>query len=549
MRLGLRKAGIVRCAAAVVWLVVGLPVMGFADDTPAPAAGAEQAAPPTGDAPIQHLDINEFRVDGTHILPRLAVEEAVYPYLGPDRTLDDVEKARAALEKAYVALGYQTVAVEIPQQRVAGGVVVLKVTEGTVGRLRVHGARYFALDEIKEQAPSLAEGTVPDFNKIQKDIVALNQLPDRKVTPALRAGVTPGTVDVDLNVEDTLPLHGSLELNNRYSVNTTPLRLNASLRYDNLWQLGHSLSLSYQIAPENPQDAKVFSGSYLARLADVNWLSLLVYGLQSDSDVATLGSTDVAGRGQVIGSRAIITLPNEEGFFHSLSVGGDYKHFDENVSLGGSRNSTPITYYPLNATYSASWQGEESLTQLNAGVTLHTRGLGSSAAQFDAKRFNSGGDFIYFRGDIARTQELPEKLQLFGKVQFQTASQPLVNSEQLVGGGLDTVRGYTESEVLGDDGVLGSLELRTPLLSNWLGDIPQVNEWRFYLFNEGGSLSIQAPLAEQKSTFNLASVGIGSRIRLLNNLNGQIDLAVPLISQTTTQAYSPQVKFRLWGEF
>ena len=189
----------------------------------------------------------------------MEVEEAVYPFLGPERSADDVDQARAALEKAYQTKGYQTVSVQIPPQQVTSGVVILQVIEGKVGRLRVRGARYFSPDQIKKAAPSLAEGTVPDFNRVSQDIVALNQLADRPVTPTLRAGIEPNTVDIDLNVKDTLPLHGNLEFNNRYSPNTTPLRLNGAVSYSNLWQLGHSAGFSFQVAPENLKDAEVFS--------------------------------------------------------------------------------------------------------------------------------------------------------------------------------------------------------------------------------------------------------------------------------------------------
>jgi hemolysin activation/secretion protein len=192
--------------------------------------------------------IQEYEVAGVKHLPRLEVEKAVYPFLGPGRTADDVEHARAALEKAYKDRGYQTVSVQIPQQNASNGVVLLHVVETVVGRLRVHGSRYYDLDQIKKKAPSLAEGKLPDFNKINHDIIALNAQADLRVTPALRAGVRPGTVDIDLDVKDKQPLHGSLEVNNRHNNNTTPLRVNGSLRYDNLWQLGHSVGVSYQIA-------------------------------------------------------------------------------------------------------------------------------------------------------------------------------------------------------------------------------------------------------------------------------------------------------------
>src|SRR5262249_49756563 len=156
-----------------------------------------------------------YRVEGAEALPQIEIEEAVYPFLGPNRSEADVEKARAALEKAYHEKGLQTVSVSVPPQNALRGFVVLKVTENKVGQLRGKGSRYFDLDRIKETAPSLQKGTLPNFKEVTKDIVTLNRWPDRRVTPALRAGVTPGTVDVDLNVEDTYPLHGSFEVNNR----------------------------------------------------------------------------------------------------------------------------------------------------------------------------------------------------------------------------------------------------------------------------------------------------------------------------------------------
>src|SRR5262249_46654397 len=147
-------------------------------------------------APPVHFDIDEYRVEGADSLPQLEIEAAVYPYLGPRRSSEDVEKARAAVEKAYHDKGFQTASVTIPQQDAQRGFIVLKVSENRVGRLRVKGSRYFDLDNIKRNAASLKEGVLPDFKEVTKDIVALNRWPDRRVTPALRAGVTPGTVDV-----------------------------------------------------------------------------------------------------------------------------------------------------------------------------------------------------------------------------------------------------------------------------------------------------------------------------------------------------------------
>jgi len=528
---------------------------------PAPGAPTGPTTPPQKPAASQRFDIDDFAVEGADTLAQIDIEEAIYPFLGPNRTSDDVEKARAALEKAYHDKGYQTVSVSVPQQNAQGKVITLKVTELKVGRLRVKNSRYFDTDRIKGRASSLKEGAVPNFTDVTKDIVALNQWPDRRVTPALRAGVTPGTVDVDLNVEDTAPIHASSEVNNRQSPNTTALRLVDTVHYDDLWQRGDSISFSYQVAPERPSDAEVFSGSYLARVQDVDWLNLLFYAVKSNSDVATVGGTNIVGPGEIFGSRAVMTLPGRDNFFQTLSAGVDFKHFEQTVSLSGSGFSSPVTYYPVVASYSATFQNEKFTTQLNAAVTYNLRPLSDDSVAFDNKRFDASPSFTHLNVDVSHTQELPEGFQLYGKVQGQVADGPLVSSEQLSVGGLDTVRGYLESETLGDDGVVGNLELRSPnvgaLLQKQMKDetgqgparFTVFNDWRLFAFTDAGTAVVLQPLPEQQSRFDLWSYGIGARFKMFNYLNGMVAYSMPMISQAYTQANNPRVNFRIWGEF
>jgi hemolysin activation/secretion protein len=526
--------------AQVGRVVPGAPSTNAATDEIEPSP-PEKESPSAVDNPGR-LFIQEYRVKGAHHLTRTEIEDAVYPFLGPGRTNADVEQARRALEQAYHDKGYQTVAVEIPPQQVKDGIVYLHVIEATVGRLRVRGARYFSPDRIKAQAPSLAEGKVVNFKEVPHDIVALNQWPDRRVTPTLNQGKLPGTVDIDLNVKDTLPVHGNLELNNRYSANTTHLRLNGGISDDDLWQLGHTAGLSFQVSPENTHQVKVFSGYYLAPVPSVEGLSLMVQGTKQDSNVSTLGGAAVAGRGETAGARANFSLPAGQEFYHSISLGVDYKHFDQDILVGGSDIASPITYYPLSANYSATYAPTGSVTELNTGVTLHFRGLGSSSAGFDNSRFGSGGSFIYFHGDLSHTHDLPAGLQVFGKIQGQIADQPLLSSEQFSAGGLDTVRGYLEGEVPGDNAFSTSLEFRSPSVISWLGR--KSGEWRFYVFGDAAWLTINSPLPQQASRFSLESLGLGSRLQVLDHFSGSIDAAEPLTGQSTTKAHDIRVTFR-----
>jgi hemolysin activation/secretion protein len=498
--------------------------------------------------------VRQYRVQGAKTLSKAEVQAAVYPFLGPGRLPPDVDNARAALEKAYHDKGFKAVAVYIPEQRIRQGIIALRVEENPVGRLRVRGAKFTLPESLTRQADSMQEGEPIDFTRLTDEINEMNQVPGRTVKPSLKAGVMPGTVDVDLEVKDELPLHGSLELNNRYSANTTQLRLNGSLSYDNLWQLGHSLGMNFQIAPENTEDARVFSAFYMVRLPGTDGWSLMLQGTKQDSDVSTIGGSNSLGRGEILGLRAIKTLPQTTNYYHSLSIGVDRKEYDDETRIGTASLPTPITYYPFSLLYTGSLQGEhptspkvKNRTDVNIGVTWAFRGLGDSLYDFDTKRFNADGGFITLRADLSHTRDLTSGFQWFAKVQGQASNQPLIASEQFSAGGLGTVRGYLESEVVGDDALLGTFEFRSPSLlrGNWA----EGDDLRVYAFAEGGVTSIHDALPGQSSSEQLGSVGLGARGRFWDHLNGSIDAAYPLFERPSGEDEDVMYTFRLWGDF
>ncbi|HVU24589.1 MAG TPA: ShlB/FhaC/HecB family hemolysin secretion/activation protein, partial [Opitutus sp.] len=404
---------------------------------------------------------------------------------------------------------------------------------------------YFRPGQIQAAAPSLAEGQLVNFNDVPRDIIALNQNPDRRVTPALAAGATPGSVDVDLNVKDAFPLHASVELNNRRSANTTALRVNATVSDNNLFQRGDTAGLSFQTAPERSSDAKVLSAYYLTRTP--GGTTFMLQGTKQDSDVSTLGGVAVAGRGESVGARAIFRLPASKSIYQSASLGFDYKQYDQTLNVAGSKLVAPVTYFPITAGYSATLVTEHAVSEAGANVTLHVRGLGSSPAAFDARRYKADGSFIYLRVDASQTRTLPHDWKLVGRAQAQLASGALLDSEQFSGGGLGTVRGYLESEAVGDNAVTGSLELQTPSLAPLIGT--KVNEWRFYAFTDGAVLTLFDPLPQQKAHFYLASFGVGTRLRFDEHFNGSLDAGLPQYEQIETKPNDLHLTFRLWAEF
>jgi hemolysin activation/secretion protein len=516
----------------------------------AQGASAQDAASAraSASADARRVNINEYIVRGNTVLEARDIERAVYPYLGPDRTLADIEAAREALQTIYQERGYQSVYVDLPEQQVAEGIVFLQVSETKVGRVRVVGAQHYSPLAIRDEVPALKEGEVPNFNQAQAELTGLNKSASRQVVPLVKEGRLPGTMDVDLKVEDKSPWQASLGLNNDYSADTTRLRSTASVGYDNLWQLGHSVSLTFFTAPQETDNAKVWSGSYSMPLSS-RW-SLQFSGYKSDSNVATIGGTNVLGKGHSFGVSATYAMDPVGAWSNSLSIGLDYKKFDEATRFGDNEDQIPIKYLPFTLAYNGYRYAESSQSSLGLSIVGASGSFFNQSSdwqEFDNKRYMASPSFALLRGDGTHTQSLFGDWQLGLRGSFQLASGALVSNEQFSAGGMTSVRGYLAAERTGDDGLLGSIEWRTPSLARWLGS--NVNEWRFYAFADAATLRLRDPLPEQDASYSLASVGLGTRLQVLDWLAGTMDWGYPLKDGPNTRKHDPRLNFSVRASF
>ncbi|MGJ7615990.1 ShlB/FhaC/HecB family hemolysin secretion/activation protein [Variovorax sp. GB4P3] len=542
-----------------VWLAVmasGAPCAAFAQATAPAAQAAPMEAPTTPTTPAtaappeaqRKVDIAEYIVRGNTVLDARAIERAVTPFLGPERTLKDVEAARDALLAAYQAAGYQSVYVDLPEQQVAQGIVFLQVNETRVGRLRVVGAEYNSPLDVRDQVPALKEGGVPNFTQAQTELGALNRGPRRQVMPLVRQGSMPGTMDVDLKVDDSSPWRASVGLNNDYSADTRKLRASASLGHDNLWQLGHSASISFFGAPQDLSQTQVFSASYNAPFAGTNW-ALEASAYVSDSNVATVGGTSVLGKGHSVGLKAIYTVPNTGNWWHAFSAGVDFKNNKEALQLKGSGDTVPLKYAPITLSYTGLRQTEKSQYGVGLSLVAGTSSsfqYGSDAAAFDYKRYKSSPSFMVLKTDFNGTHTFDGGQQVAFRVNAQMTDSPLVSSEQIAGGGMNSVRGYLSAEATGDYGVVGSLELRSQPLT-FLGST--VENWRVYGFVDAARLRLKSPLPEQTDKFQLASVGLGTTFKVGSYFSGRVDIGYPLKDGPRTKRHDPNVNFSLTASY
>ena len=538
---------------------------------------AVHAQAPVAEEPRRAPDkfmITAIDVSGVTKLSAEEIERIVYPHLGPDRSNDDVVAAQKGLQEAYAAKGYEAVLVDVPvqpEETFAQGIVQIAVSETPVGRVRVVGADHHPLTAVRAQMPSVVEGQPIDFKALQRDVAQANRVPDRSVEPRFTPGQVPGTLDIDLKVEDSRPLHASIDLSNDNSPSTEPLRLAATVRHTDLWSKGHSATFTYSVAPQNRQQSEVFSASYSAPLLGTPW-SFMLSGYTSNSNVAALGGTQVLGDGFQIGLRAIYRLPSET--FQQISFGVDFKDFNERLSVASAPlDPKPVRYVPLVAEYTFAKSGErqnfnftlgttagfrvvkktkcEDLGGVNIGdtatCTLPDGGVGVPVDILQNRAQSAIENFVHFNLDASYSYNLPKDWIIALHFVGQFSDSPLVTNEQFGVGGMTSVRGYYLTEAIGDDGFVSSVEAQLPDLAHLLGRSAQ--ELRFYAFGDFGYARIRAPAAEQAANFYLASLGGGVRYRLLKYLSGEFLIGVPVRDGPITRGGDPRYSFSLKGEF
>jgi hemolysin activation/secretion protein len=299
--------------------------------------------------------------------------------------------------------------------------------------------------------------------------------------------------------------------------------------------------------------------------------NLMIQGSHQESDIATLGITPTIGRGNSAGIRYIHTLPlpfvpaspppqpegspaklgeqnAPERFHHSISAGFDYKQNYQHVTStvldprGGPATTTiretDTTSYPFMATYSLLWEKGRWRTQLNAGLTFHFRGMGSSLSDLGDSRFAADGAYALFRADLTETVILPADFRAVSIIQGQITDRPLLPSEQIAAGGLGTVRGYLEAETSGDNGAFGSIEIQS------LSLIPKSwGELRLHSFCDWGWVGNNDRLSGEKD-HRLYSIGGGTRLKLGRYFTGSLDLGLPLVDGPRTRHDDLHLTFR-----
>jgi hemolysin activation/secretion protein len=209
-----------------------------------------------------------------------------------------------------------------------------------------------------------------------------------------------------------------------------------------------------------------------------------------------------------------------------LSLGLEYKDVEEETTMVGipeSIRSREIDYLTLSVAFTSNYREKDIFTVFNISANYGLRGVGSSREEFHDMRYLAQPNFFYLKVGVKHTRPLFFGDSIALSLQGQLANSPLISNEQFTAGGAGTVRGYHQSQAMGDDGLIASVEWHTPRLLNKEED--DGNEFYALLFWDGASLHLQDVLPDEESQSNLSSAGAGLRFRMGSSLDANLDWA------------------------
>ncbi len=447
--------------------------------------------------------VERYEIVGENPLDAAATAKILAPHIGLKHSLDELGAAAQALEKGLRAKGLVFYKVTLPPQTIENKTVQLALQPLKIGAINVSGNQFVSADNARRALPQLKSGETPALKSLSRGLSLANDHPVRHLALNLKESPTPGTIDAELQVEDARPWSIFTNLTNVGTKDLARLRLSVGAQHANLFDRDHTFTVIYTTAPEKPADVKQFAMNYRIPWYAVSGVASAYYA-HSDVDSGRIQDVfDVSGAGDFYGFAYSQYLSPLGQYKHQAGIGLDDRGFSNNIAFLGRPIGNDVRSRPINARYQGEYRGDNFVASFNASY-VHNTGGGhtNDARSYTLARAGAKPNWDVFRYGAQVTVALPKGWQTRGVFEAQEAGEPLIPGEQFGVGGANSVRGFEERGVTGDEGQRASWELWTPSLPY---------DFRLLGFLDAGHVDRENTLPGEFGHDVIVSAGAGAR--------------------------------------
>ncbi|MHC4482673.1 MAG: ShlB/FhaC/HecB family hemolysin secretion/activation protein [Planctomycetota bacterium] len=395
-------------------------------------------------------------------------------------------------------------------------------------------------------------GQVVNRKKLDDFVNLLNLNPDRYVSPVISRGAEPNSLALGYDIYEANPWHYYIQMDNS-GIKERQWAPRIGLINTNLTGRDDRFTAMYQAPWESGiEDNYALFGSYDFPVFTPR-LRLNLYAGRSEFDITPEGGPlNFVGRGSFYGGILRYNLFQTGGWF-----------FDVKGSLSRERSKVTPSLFPSLGTdikmdlwgIGADIYRSGDMSNTSFGFN-HIQSMGGSPqskfwdpATFTGTRRNTDRDFNIYTASAAHSRYLDiSKIQrLSGSFRWITSDERLAPAKMTTFGGLYSVRGYEENEIVADGGIFASAQYEFDLIKYYgpkqtdetnrertKSKKPLLRKLAPLAFVDYGRAKIKDHVPGEKAIQELCSVGLGTAVELGDNFNAAVYYGYPLRSTDDT---------------
>lgn len=488
-----------RPVCAAVWTLLGTlflcPLAAHAQAQVQPSAGDVQRSvvPPLAPTPHQdvppavkvspaipegasgasaaRIPVRALRITGATVVSESVLQALLSDVPGRSFTLAELQHVLQRVGDYYRNAGYPVARAVLPAQDVHDGVVTVLVLEGRIGAVSFDNQSLISEHSLMRLFGEVPASAVVSQPELERRLLLLGDTPGAsRASAVLQPGRGTGETDVRVQVDGADRAVSQVDFDNHGNRYTGYWRMGAQTSINSPAGLGDQFQLRGQLTNESLNYVRlgyrlpVYTAAWTVGTA---W-SQVNYKLARE--FAYLDAKGWARTGTVDTSYALVRTPD-----YSLNavLAWDHKTFEDRIEVLSPALVTRKTSDVLSLAFNG-YGGRASRSYAFSGVWSHGQlklpTVAQQAADDAGPRTRGGFDKLVATGNM--TVSLDKGWSVYATAYWQRAFNNLDASEKLSLGGATGVRAYPQGEASGDQGQLGSVELRyTPPLSTlqWAG--------------------------------------------------------------------------------
>jgi len=498
------------------------------------------------------------RADSQYLYDLRPIQEIVsMPGQPREVSLRTIQGLTQYILSVYQRNDYSGIYVYVPEGAIrngtelVNGILPINILEAPVSEVRI---KYYDAERNEVEEGYLRKSALEEWSPIERDKVAsqkeldylvnlLNLNPDRHVSAVVSRGAEPNTLAIQYDVYETDPWHYFIQADNS-GTEDRQWAPKAGIINTNLLGIDDRLTTLVQAALDSLDENYSVFGSYDFPIMGPQ-LRLNLYAGYSEFDIdPESGPFNFLGSGTFYGAILRYNIYQERNWFFDIT--GSLSHEESEIDssaeelFGADVFASDVEMELWGIGANVHHRDDMSNTSLTINRVQNFGG--SDQEDFwdpltgTGARWNAERDFaiITFAANHNQYVDQDKVQQLRGTVKWIEPSDRLVPAKMTSFGGMYSVRGYDEYEIVADGGMLASIQYEYDLVRhNQAIDAEPIGSEELkklapLAFLDYGRTKIESPVPGEEENETLYSIGVGVAFEIGNNFSGALYYGHPL---------------------